>query len=78
MHLIESVSEGFPSYSYIKKYTDIYVEKMRETFALQKLLTLFQQKYWRISEINVLNFNETITNDVVSFKQPGSELEVIQ
>ena len=44
---------------------------MREAFALQKLLTFFQQKYWRIWDINVWNFNDTLTNDVVSFEQPG-------
>ena len=31
-------------YDFITKYTDIFVEKMREAFALQKLLTFFQQK----------------------------------
>ena len=36
---------------------------------MQKLLTNFQQKYWRISDINVGNFNETLTNDVVGFEQ---------
>ena len=35
----------------------------------EKLLTHFQQKYWRILDINVWNFNETLTNDVVSFEQ---------
>ena len=44
---------------------------MREAFALQKLLTFFQQKYWHTWDINVWNFNETLTNDVVSFEQPG-------
>ena len=61
-------------YNFITKYTDIFVEKMREAFALQKLLTFFQQKYWRIWDINIWNFNETLTNDVVSFEQPGPEL----
>ena len=42
---------------------------MREAFAVQKLLTFFQQKYWHISDINVWNFKETLTNDVVSFEQ---------
>ena len=37
-----------------------FVEKMREALALQKLLTLFQQKYWQILD--------TLTNDVVSFE----------
>ena len=35
------------------QYTDIFVGKMREAFALQKLLAIFQQKYWHISDINV-------------------------
>ena len=44
---------------------------MRKAFALQKLLTFFQHKilaylrYWR------LKFNVLLTNDVVSFEQPG-------
>ena len=41
---------------------------MREAFALQKLLTIFQQKYWHISHINSGNFNEMF---VVSFEQPS-------
>ena len=38
-------------YEFINKYIDIFVEKMRECFAMQKLLTFFQQKYWHISDI---------------------------
>ena len=30
-------------YDFITKYTDIFVEKLREAFAMQKLLTFFQQ-----------------------------------
>ena len=56
----------------------IFVNKMREAFALpkvQKLLTFFfNKKYWCISDINNRNFNETLTNDVVSFTQPGPDL----
>ena len=47
---------------------------MREAFALQKLLTFFQQKYWHIWDINIWNFHETLTNDVVGFEQPGPDL----
>ena len=36
-----------------------------------KSFSRYQQKWWRISDINVWNFNETLTNDVVSFEQPG-------
>ena len=40
-------------------------------FAMQKLLTFFQQKFWHFSDNNVWNFNETLINDVVSFEQPS-------
>ena len=47
---------------------------MREAFALQKLLTFFQQKkYWHIWNVNVWNFNVSLNNDVVSFEQLGPE-----
>ena len=47
---------------------------MWEAFALQMLLTFFQQKYWRIWDINIWNFNDMLTKDVVSFEQPGQDL----
>ena len=31
-------------YNFITKYTDIFVEKMREAFALQRLLSFFSTK----------------------------------
>ena len=31
-------------YDFVTAHTDIFVGKMREAFALQKLLTFFQQK----------------------------------
>ena len=40
---------------------------MTEAFALQ----FFHKKYWHIWAINFWKFNETLTNDVVSFEQPG-------
>ena len=51
-----------------------FVEKMREAFALQKLLTFFNKKYWQILDIDVWKFNEMLTNDIVSFEQPGPGL----
>ena len=56
------------------KNIDIFVEKMRAAFAMQKLLTLVQQKYCGILDINVSNFNATLTNDTISFEQPGLDL----
>ena len=37
----------------------------------------FNKKYWHIWDINVWNFNETLTNDVFSFDQPGSVLQIL-
>ena len=47
-------------------------------FALQKLLTFFQQK--KIQHICVsldVNFNESLTNDIVSFEQLGPVLNYL-
>ena len=56
-------------YDFITKHTEIFfVEKMRKAFALQRLLTFFSTKNIGIFE------NETLTNDVVSFEQPGPDL----
>ena len=38
-------------------------------FALQKLLTFFQQKISAICVSLDVNFNESLTNDIVSFEQ---------
>ena len=62
-------------YDFVTKYTDIFVEKMREAFALQKLLTFFQQKYWHISNIYVRKVYVTLTNDVVSYKHQGPDTQ---
>ena len=51
---------------------------MREAFAMQKLLTVFQQKKnWPIYAINVWNFNEMLTNDIVSFEQLSRYVYII-
>ena len=47
---------------------------MREAFALQSFLHFFNKKYWQILDSNFWKFNETLTNDVVSFEQPGPVL----
>ena len=41
---------------------------MREAFALQKPHYI-SAKYWQISDVNIQNFNEMLTNDVISFGQ---------
>ena len=38
-------------------------------FALQKLLTFFQQKFQHICVSLDVNFNESLTNDIISFEQ---------
>ena len=37
----------------------------------------FNKKYWYISDINNRNFNETLTNNIVSFEQPGPVVQSI-
>ena len=40
---------------------------------MQKLLTFFQQKIQHICVSLDLNFNESLTNDIVSFEQLGPD-----
>ena len=42
-------------------------------FALQKLLTFFSKKFQHICVSLNVNFNELLTNDIVSFEQLGPE-----
>ena len=53
----------------------LFAEKMWVAFALQKLLTFFQQffskKFEHICVSLNVNFNESLTNDVISFEQLG-------
>ena len=44
---------------------------MREAFAVQKLLTLFNKNIGLFQILIFEIFIETLTNDVVSFEQPG-------
>ena len=45
---------------------------MREAFAMNKLLTFFSAKILAyLLDINIWNFNETLTNDVIGFEHPG-------
>ena len=46
---------------------------MREAFA-RHFSHFFNKKYWQIADINISNFNEMLTNDVVSFEQLGPDL----
>ena len=57
-------------YSFTIKYTEIFCWKIERSF-----LIFFRKNYWHIWDINVWNFNETLTNDIVSFEQPGPSLQ---
>ena len=60
------------NYDFITKYTEIFCQKKWEKLLHCKSFShFFNKKCWRISDINVWNSNETLTNDVVSFEQPG-------
>ena len=48
---------------------------MREAFAKASHL-LFNKKYWHISDINFRNFNQTLTNNVVSLEPLGLDVSV--
>ena len=50
-----------------------FAEKMWVAFALQKLLTFFSKKFQHICVSLDVNFNESLTNDAVSFEQPGQD-----
>ena len=55
-------------------------KKKEALFAMQKLLTFFSTKnigfshffnkrYWRVCDIKVRNFNDMLTNNIISFEQ---------
>ena len=48
-----------------------FAEKMRVAFALQKLFTFFQQNISAYCVSLDVNFNASLTNDIVSFEQLG-------
>ena len=55
-----------------------FAEKMWAAFALQKLLTFFfSKKFQHICVSLKVNFNESLTNDVVSFEQLGPGFYVL-
>ena len=41
---------------------------------MQKLLTVFQQKYCVYAVFNDLSFNDTLTQDIVSFEQLSPDI----
>ena len=53
-----------------------FAEKMWVAFALQKLLTFFSKKFQHICVSLDVNFNESLTNDIVSFEQLGPDQHV--
>ena len=50
-----------------------FAEKMWVAFAVQKLLTFFQQKISAYLRITYVNFNESLTNNIVSSEQLGPD-----
>ena len=58
----------------IYNFLKFFAEKMWVAFALQKLLTFFfSKKFQHICVSLDVNFNDSLTNDVVSFEQLGPE-----
>ena len=64
----------------IYNFLKFFAEKMWVAFALQKLLTFFQQIISAYLLSLDVNFNESLTNDVVSFEQlgPGNDLMIVK
>ena len=50
-----------------------FAEKMWVAFALQKLLTFFSKKFQHICVSLDVNFNESLTKDIISFEQLGPD-----
>ena len=50
---------------------------MREAFAMQSFTHFFNKTYRLIWDIKVWFFNDTLTNDVVSFEQPSPGFEYV-
>ena len=64
-------------YDFITKYTDIFFWNNEISFCTAKASNIFfNKKYWHIWDINVWNFNASLTNDVASFEQPGPDCAV--
>ena len=51
-----------------------FAEKMWVAFAMQKLLTFFSKKFQHICVSLDVNFNKSLTNDIVSFEQLGPDI----
>ena len=58
-------------YDFITKYTEIFCRKNERSFCTAKASHIFSTKY--IGKYQILTF-EILTNDVVSFEQPGPGL----
>ena len=73
---IVSLTSSLSVYDFITKNTYIFGwkkwEKLLHCFC-KSFSHFFNKKYWHIGDINVWNFNEMLTNAVVSFEQPDPE-----
>ena len=59
-------------YNFITKYTEFFCWKNERS--CKSFSHFLNKKYWHIWDINVWNLNETSTNNVFSFEQPGPEV----
>ena len=61
-------------YDFINKYTDMFGWINEWSFCAAKASHIFfNKKYWHIWDINVWNFNVSITNEVICFEHPGHD-----
>ena len=50
------------------------LKKWEKLLQCKSFTHFFNKKYRLIWDINVWNFNDTLTNDVISFEQPGPDV----
>ena len=66
--------------SVLQLYNQIHwnflLKKWEKLLHCKSFTHFFNKKYWNIWDINIWNFNDTLTNNVVSFEQPGPDVLV--
>ena len=73
--VVQSIVSLTNSLSVLPLYNQIHwnflSKKWEKLLHCKSFSQFFNKKYWHIREINFRKFNETLTNDVISFEQPG-------
>ena len=68
------MSTSYVFYDFITIYSDILLKKMREAFAMRKLLAFFNKNVGLFLRNDLLKFGRRVNYDVVSFEQLGPDI----